>query len=360
MILKHINYSENKGKSNYWEIKDVTLSKQNLIVGVNATGKTRLMNVMAGFAATLSSKLKHIDGNWDFIFGNGDDTFYHYYLSIENSKVIREEIIQNDSEFLLKRDTNKAEIYSEVTKTLELFYPPSDEVTVNIRRDTNNYPFLEFFIKWAKNFKLYSFSQTLKNNITIPNNQDGYLDSLNTIPYIINKYSSDSPDMIRAIIDDMRSIGYSISRVSARNILNNNAPANMMAVILKEEDLSCDTDQINISDGMFRALCVIGMLEYILHIEKEGTIVIDDLGEGLDFERSSKLMKLLYEKTANTKIQLIITSNDRFLINSVDMRTINYLSREGHKVAAANYDNNKEIFDTFLLAGLNNFDFIKR
>jgi len=40
------------------------------------------------------------------------------------------------------------------------------------------------------------------------------------------------------------------------------------------------------------------------------------------------------------------------------MRNINYLERKGHVVQAYNYKNNKDVFDKFLLSGLNNFDFL--
>lgn len=359
MILKHINYSENKGKPNSWEINDVSLSKQNLIVGVNATGKSRLLNVIVGFAATLSSKVKHIDGDWDLIFGNGGGLFYHYYLCIENGLVSKEVIVENDEKYLLKRNLHSAEIYSVINEQNDSFSPPQDEITVNVRRDTEHYPFLEYFIDWAKNLKMYSFSQTLKNNITIPNNQDGFLDSLTTIPYIVSSYTSNNPEMIDAIVSDMNSIGYSVDKVYAKALLSQ-GPVNTLAVVLKERDLSCETEQINISDGMFRALCVIGILEFILFTGKKGTIIIDDLGEGLDFERSSKLIKLLFDKTQDSEIQLIITSNDRFLINSVDMKNINYLIRHSQSVEALNYLNSKVLFDNSILAGLNNFDLITR
>jgi hypothetical protein len=87
-------------------------------------------------------------------------------------------------------------------------------------------------------------------------------------------------------------------------------------------------------------------------------VIINDLGEGLDFDRSAKLTKLLFEKTIDSNLQVIITSNDRFLINNVDMRNINYLERIGHVVQAYNYMKDKDEFDKFLLSGLNNFDFL--
>lgn len=64
MILTKIDFYENKENGNYWEIKDVNLDMFNLIIGLNATGKTRLVNAIARFARTLTGKKSHLkDGN---------------------------------------------------------------------------------------------------------------------------------------------------------------------------------------------------------------------------------------------------------------------------------------------------------
>ena len=237
------------------------------------------------------------------------------------------------------------------------FNPPLDELTMNVRRDTADYPFLEEFIKWSKNLKGYSFSGVKNDQITIPHKPEGFIDTLTTVPYIL-KQASDDKDIIDKIIKDMNDIGYPLEKIYAKEqpILPN--LQNIFTVAVKESNLNCVTEQATISNGMFRALCLIVIIEYLLKIEQNSTIIIDDLGEGLDFERSTKLTKLLFQKTKESDLQLIITSNDRFLINSVDMQNINYLERNGHIVQAYNYYKNKDLFDKFLLSGLNNFDFI--
>jgi len=64
MILKKINFYQNKGKPNYWKIKGVNLEQANLVVGLNATGKTRLMNVIINLAKIISRKTRILNGNW--------------------------------------------------------------------------------------------------------------------------------------------------------------------------------------------------------------------------------------------------------------------------------------------------------
>lgn len=355
MILKYISYFENKGNNNYWEIKDVYFSKQNIVVGLNATGKTRLTRIIAAFAAILSAKVK-LNGNWSLKFEKKDKTTYSFILQINNGKIELEEIKKNEK-VLLKRRNGKGEIFSEKENKFQEFNPPIDELTLNVRRDIEEYPFLEEFINWSNNLKGYSFSGIKYDQVTIPFKQEGYLDKLTTAPYILKKAGKDR-EIINKIIEDMNNIGYQIDKVYAKSKIIQPSLQNIFTVAVKESDLKCETDQDSISNGMFRALCLIVIIEYLLKINKQGTIIIDDLGEGLDFDRSAKLIKLLMQKTKKSNLQIIITSNNRFLINNVDMRYINYLERKAHIVYAYNYQNNKEEFDKFLLAGLNNFDYI--
>ena len=86
-------------------------------------------------------------------------------------------------------------------------------------------------------------------------------------------------------------------------------------------------------------------------------ILIDNFREGLDFDRANKLANYLFEKSNELGIQIITASNDRFLMNSIDIEHWNILKRKGSQVKAYNYQNSKEVFDNFNFTGLSNFDF---
>ena len=57
MSLIKLSYFEYEGEQRYWEIAEVTFSNINLIVGKNASGKSRLMSVINSFAKLLSGSL---------------------------------------------------------------------------------------------------------------------------------------------------------------------------------------------------------------------------------------------------------------------------------------------------------------
>jgi predicted ATPase len=355
MILSKINYFEHKGKPNYWEINDVVLSSQNLIVGLNATGKTRLTNVIINLGKILGSKLK-TNGNWCLEFIKDETTKYKFELQINNKHIDCEKIWQNDIS-VLERDGNGGKIFSKSKNDWDKYSPPADELTLNVRRDLEHYPYLEDFIEWSKNIKGYSFSGVKSDQIMIPDGAVTQLESLGAVPYILQQIQNDKT-IIDKIIEDLNFIGYPVESVTSIGI-QQPAMQNLFMVSLKEKDLLCKTEQGLMSQGMYRAVCLIVLFEYLLAKGTSGTIIIDDLGEGLDFERSTKLTKLLLNKNISSKFQVIITSNDRFLINTVDMKNINFLTRKGHIVKATNYSNNKKLFDKYLLSGLNNFDLLQ-
>ena len=126
---------------------------------------------------------------------------------------------------------------------------------------------------------------------------------------------------------------------------------------VKESHLDRAIPHFKLSQGMFRSLAVIIYLQYLISIEKPATIIIDDLCEGLDYDRATKLGKLVFSKCQDSDIQLIATSNDSFLMEVVDIKYWNILIREGKKVTGINSKSHPEIIENFRFTGLSNFDF---
>ena len=70
---------------------------------------------------------------------------------------------------------------------------------------------------------------------------------------------------------------------------------------------------------MYRVLTLIAIIENWLESGGVGPDIINDIGERLDYKRSSKLIELLDSKMRGAHRQAVVTSNNRFLINSVDI-----------------------------------------
>jgi hypothetical protein len=166
------------------------------------------------------------------------------------------------------------------------------------------------------------------------------------------------------IMNDFNSIGYNIENVLlsapiSANIQLVDYPAlEFFGLSVKEKDLDCVTDLLDMSTGMFRALSIIIHFNYYELAGIAGTVLIDDIGEGLDYERSSKLLNLLISKTeSNPNMQLIMSTNDSFIMNEVDLKYWQVIDRVGSKVKFYSHKNSKKIFDEYKFTGLNNFDF---
>ena len=78
--------------------------------------------------------------------------------------------------------------------------------------------------------------------------------------------------------------------------------------------------------------------------QKATCILIDDIGEGLDFDRSCRLIHILRAKAQEANIQLILSTNDRFVMNEVPLEEWSVLQRKGSHVRVRNYQNSQEVF----------------
>nr|WP_290447624.1 AAA family ATPase [Pseudomonas sp. 21LCFQ02] len=142
-----------------------------------------------------------------------------------------------------------------------------------------------------------------------------------------------------------------------------------LAIAVKEKGVRCFVNQGGLSQGMYRALAI--LVQFYanilwarhacggrqLQLGDSPLILIDDIGEGLDHERARKMIGLLVSESLKYNIQIIMSSNDRYVMNYVPLENWTVLSRNGSKVSSINYNNSKDVFDEFSYSGLSNFDF---
>jgi hypothetical protein len=128
------------------------------------------------------------------------------------------------------------------------------------------------------------------------------------------------------------------------------------SLYIKEADLNSVTEQAEISQGMFRALSLFIQINYSLLASKPSCIVIDDIGEGLDYQRSSSIIKILIEKAETGLVQLIMSTNDEFIMNGVPIEYWSLIERTPGSAKLHNIYNSREKIEEFKFIGLNNFD----
>jgi energy-coupling factor transporter ATP-binding protein EcfA2 len=366
MQIDKINYYEHLGEPNEWILEDFSLGQINLIVGRNAVGKTRTINVLSGLARLLAESKQIIwnDGNYDVEFKH-DDHFINYKLEYKNRSIEKEELVIDDFTYLDRGNDGVGEIFFSEEKRSLKFQTPTNELAAFARRDAIQHPYLNQLYEWGSKLVLFRFGTNMGQDRLILRLKTGKdievnLKDDNVIDALIlgkEKYGDEFADQVKT---DLQKIGYDIGNIdigSPNDIHFESAPpANPLAIFVQENDTKTKIYQHLLSQGMFRSVSLVIQLNYFLSTNSSGTILIDDIGEGIDFDRASSLIELLINKVKNTKYQLIMTTNDRFTMNNVPIDYWSILNRDGGKCRSYNYKNSKEIFDEFKLTGLNNFD----
>lgn len=113
----------------------------------------------------------------------------------------------------------------------------------------------------------------------------------------------------------------------------------------------------DLSSWMHRTISLLVLIEQLINLNHPALIAIDDLGEGLDYSRATKVGRLLFDICEKHGIQLIATSNEEFMMNIVDINQWNILVRKGEFVSSITATGYHDVFEEFKFSGLDNFDF---
>ena len=366
MRLKSIEFSQLEGTPQEWRLKGLTLEDVNLLVGKNACGKSMSLRAIYLLANLLSKdRMVNLGPGSGYFNVNFDDDLgtCHYSLRFEDFKVTAEKYMRNGSLLLGRGKDGIGKILYEKLDGMMDFQTPVEDLAVTARQDSIQHSYLSPLVEWAKSLYYYPFNTLLgKERYHIISKEDisnfDPKDPESAIPIFIKGLADFNGEYRDSILMDMEILGYPLDTVGITPIpgpaTTNGPPA---VLYVKEKALNGITDQFGMSTGMFRALSVLIQITYAQMSNTAGTILIDDIGEGLDFERSYKLIHLLVDKAKQSKVQLIMATNDRFVMNAVPLECWSVLNRTDSGVEVLNYANSKAKFDDFKFTGMNNFDF---
>ena len=370
MRLKLIKYAEHEGTPKEWILKDFSFEAINLVVGRNATGKTRSLNIINWLGKILSGRKKPSElysGFYDVTFEH-EGRILNYVLRIQDHKVIAEEFREADHVRLKRGEGGKGEIYHVKESKMLEFQTPDNEAAVVARRDSIQHDFLRPLSEWGSGVRHYAFGEAMGRNtiaVQIDNAPPPDPSNAEEVIGLYCKADKHYPTVFKnKVIDLMRDIGYDLEDIYVESIRSISLPATPFLgglpvfLVVKERSLSAPTEQFDISQGMFRALSVIINMQYAIIEDMPSCVIIDDIGEGLDFERSCRLIEVIRNCSLDSNIQLIMSTNDRFVMNSIPISEWAVLVRSGGHIAVKNRRNSSELFDSFKFTGLNNFDFL--
>jgi ABC-type multidrug transport system ATPase subunit len=367
MYLRKFSFRENAGQKIEWLIDNVSLGETNLIVGKNSSGKTRTLNAISDLVNMLRGKGTSAGGpvSYELLFSNSEDIL-KYELAYDQETIQKEKLYVGEEVVLERMEGGNGKIKYESTPGsifLE-FEIPHDQLACYAKRDRLQHPFIEIIYEWAISLRRFDFSgdlgkskYALKSAFTAK--EMDWSETTNSLVPLITIAEEEYSEFKTLVLEDMRQIGYALEDFGVIHFSErySSASQDRYAVFTTETGLEKQVTQRDMSQGMFRAFSVLCQINYYILCKNKGLLIIDDIGEGLDFSRAKQLVQVLIERAKKPGIQLIMSTNDSFIMNAVDIENWAIIMREGHKISLYNYENSKEIFEEFKFTGLNNFDF---
>ncbi|WP_449416648.1 ATP-binding protein [Phormidium nigroviride] len=381
MKLDIFDFFYNKGLPGEWRVEDCRLGQINLIVGKNASGKSKILAAIHTISELLSER-ESLDPQptsyeWHLLFDiDTPAQKTEYILKIEKGLVIKEKLIiysERDEPILDRDESGKGTIFAKEINQDIKFQTDQTKLAVAKRRDSIQHPFLEDLYQWSNSLRFYRFGTQLGQNsiaqipskIELIKNKTDFKDSDFVVGIFVIGKQEIGDRFIQAIISDMMKIGYNLSEIGTKvpsflidlNISGADTVINLPQFLyVQEVDLTTVTEQSEMSQGMFRALSLFIQINYSLLASKPSCIVIDDIGEGLDYQRSSSIIKILIEKAKTGLVQLIMTTNDEFIMNGVPIEYWSVIERTPGSAKLHNISNSRDKIEEFKFIGLNNFD----
>ena len=367
MYLKNFSFRENEGQNIEWIIDDVSLGEINLMVGKNSSGKTRTLNALSDLVSMLRGKGTSATGpvSYELAFQNDKDLM-RYELAYDPETIHLEKLYLGKELVLERGEGGNGRVKYEGTPGSMFldFQIPHDQLVCHAKRDRLQHPFIETIHGWAINLRRFNFSGDLgKTRFALKSSFEArevdWTDTTNSLVPAISVAQEEFTEFHGKLLEDMRQIGYNLQDFGVIHFSErfSSGSQDRYVVFTTEKGLEKQVTQREMSQGMFRAFSVLVQFNYFILSGNKGFVIIDDIGEGLDFSRAKLLVQLLISKARAADIQLIMSTNDSFIMNAVDIEHWAVIMREGHKISLYNYENSKEIFEEFKFTGLNNFDF---
>ena len=384
MHLKSLTYYENENTPTAWSANKLNFGHVTLLVGKNSSGKSRVLSVISSLAGVLAGRLGGFgSGTWDASFARPkgeaiEKQFYH--ASFAGGRVTGEIFRIKNVTVMRREETGDGFVLKKNSENKVQYRVDPHQLMAVVRSDAYQHPQFDQLKKWARSVCFYKFGSefgrgNLVGTITPPPDATAVLDVStlveNVTQVFANTHARFKSEYRDAVVNDMKAIGYEVDDVMLMQVgggfsVNGSSP---MALAVKEKDVRCYVTQEALSQGMYRALAIIvqfnanicwtrsSMVGREPKLGDSPLVLIDDIGEGLDHERSRKLIELLMSKALEHNIQLIMSSNDRYVMNYVSLEYWSVLQREGSVVTAIDYINSQEVFEEFSYSGLSNFDF---
>src|SRR5271166_5710138 len=136
MRLASIAYSELEETEDAWYLERFDLGAVNLLVGKNASGKSRTINIIKALADLVSGERAQqlFGGTFDAVFVNTQEAF-QYTLHFKNSIVAHEELIRGGEKLLRRTQGDYGRIWTQEANKDMRFDIPAKSIAAVVKRD---------------------------------------------------------------------------------------------------------------------------------------------------------------------------------------------------------------------------------
>lgn len=355
MIVSALKYTRFSGEPREWHIEGkeangndcfAEFGNINLFIGRNASGKSRTLNVIREIAGLVCGQFTVKDAlyateRFELKLKNDNDIYY-YLLDFKNNS-ITEEILSVNGNVEFDRRNN---IFPSGIVDVDVYVP-----IICSKNEDGSYLYAKI-VGWGRSLKNYLFSNREEKNhpvksVPVDIHGDDTL-LIYTLHRGLEMFGKVFTDDIIACMND---IGYDVSDIGIHEGKSGFS-------LFVEEEGKYVILQRDLSEGMYRALSLFAKLIFYNLSKASLCVLIDDMGEGLDYERSKALTDILIKKINDSNIQVFMTSNDRQVINKIPLKYLTVIDRKQTNSIFYNYFNSKDVYNDFKYTGLNNFDFL--
>ena len=232
----------------------VNLQEVNLLVGKNAVGKSKTVRALGNvllYLMQLSERISVSDVFRCKLLFEDKDGFISYEFQLSKSNVVYESLTANGETRLYRNE-------SETHLCGEPINPPSNKLTLHVRRDVLQYPFIEKIMLWAEHACGLCF-----NEIEIGGDNDMPFYILGQRQTLFEMVKSLPEESIQQVVSQAHGLGYPILQIE---LLEHGS--NLKMVLFHEENVKSPIFGSLMSKGMYRALYLLIYAQYLslIHI----------------------------------------------------------------------------------------------
>lgn len=149
MMIQSIEFVQYRGKPLEWRLGTFTLQPINLIVGRNASGKSKALDLVRELALMVSGQSQPHEKSGSYIARFRDPEGV-YELQIEDARVLRENLTIGGEEKLTRGPNGAGRIYFNQLGKFVDFQSPESDLACWKRRDSIQHPYLDELYDWGK------------------------------------------------------------------------------------------------------------------------------------------------------------------------------------------------------------------